>query len=236
MSRPKILLVDDTKLFLELEKNFLKLTSAIVLTAGDGAEALKVARSERPDLIFMDLNMPVMDGLTCCAAIKGDPQLRSIPVIMVTSAGKDEDVRLCRQAGCDDHLTKPINRKVFLEKGRKFLNDIERRETRVGCQTAVKFRVHKLHLSGVSADISGKGIYIATEYEIDEKTPLDLSFTLPDSDCIIDSVAGRVAWQNTREKHLKPQLPVGFGVEFLGLSEEKAELISAYVAVKLGQG
>jgi CheY-like chemotaxis protein len=230
MPTPKILLVDDTKLFLELEKNFLKFSSAHVLTACNGMEALDIIRKEKPDLVFMDLHMPQMDGAACCAALKADPALRSIPVIMVTSAGKEEDIKLCTEAGCDDFLTKPVDRRLFLEKGRKFLRQIDRRETRVPCHTAVKFKVHNLHLSGVSADISRKGIYVATEYEIGAKTHLELSFTLPESDCALNGIKGQIAWLNSKNNRLKQGLPVGFGVEFTNVPEEKAEIICAFLA------
>lgn len=230
MSTPKVLLVDDTKLFLELEKNFLKFSSAQVLTACNGAEALEIIRKEKPDLVFMDLHMPLLDGAACCATLKADPDLRSIPVIMVTSAGKEEDIKLCTEAGCDDFLTKPVDRRLFLEKGRKFLQKIDRREARVPCRTPVKFKVHNLHLSGVGADISRKGLYVAAEYELEEKTPLELSFTLPESDCTFTDIKAQVAWRNSKKNRLKQGLPVGFGVEFINLPEEKAEIISAFVS------
>ena len=72
MATPKILLVDDTKLFLKLEQEYLKQSSAQVFTAGNGHEALELARTIRPDLIYMDLNMPVMDGIEFLADF-GDP-------------------------------------------------------------------------------------------------------------------------------------------------------------------
>ncbi len=232
MSTPKILLVDDTRLFLELEKNFLKLSPVRVLTAGNGVEALEIIRKERPDLIFMDLHMPQMGGAVCCATLKADPALRSIPVIMVTSAGKEDDIRLCRESGCDDYLTKPVNRQDFLEKGRRFLQKIDRREARISCLTPVKFKVHNLNLSGVSADIGRGGIYVATEYEIGEKTPLELSFTVSENGRALDNIKGQVAWQNGKSNRIKPSLPAGFGVEFVELPEEKAEVIIAFVSAR----
>ncbi len=231
MRTAKILLVDDTRLFLELEKNFLRMSTAHVLTAGNGEEALEIVRRERPDLVYMDLNMPKMDGATCCATLKADPALRSIPVIMVTSAGKEEDIRTCREAGCDDFLTKPINRRLFLEKGRKFLNGIDRRETRMPCSMPVKLRVHNLSLSGISADISRRGIYVASDYELEEKAALELSFTLPETGCALTGVKGMVAWRNDRSNRVKPSMPAGFGVEFMNLQDETAEIIGTFMEV-----
>src|SRR6516165_8227657 len=106
---PKVLLVDDVTMFLELQKMFLKLSSVHVLTARNGIEAIEVARKERPALIFMDLHMPGMNGDECCAAIKADPELKSVPVIMLTSEGKIGDQALCYKSGCNGFLTKPLD-------------------------------------------------------------------------------------------------------------------------------
>lgn len=121
MSSPKILLVDDVKLFLELEKSFLTLAPAVILTASNGDEALSIVRKERPALVFLDLYMPVLDGIACCRAIKSDPELAAIPVIMVTTGGKPQEEEQCRNAGCDGFLTKPIDRAALLDKVREFI-------------------------------------------------------------------------------------------------------------------
>ena len=126
MSLPRILLVDDVRLFLELEKSYLNLTQAQVLTAANGQEALELVRSMRPDLVFLDLYMPVLDGAACCTAIKGDPELVAIPVVMVTTGGKPEEVELCRAAGCDGLLTKPIDRSAFLDTVSRFIPSFNR--------------------------------------------------------------------------------------------------------------
>ena len=76
MATPKILLVDDTKLFLRLEQEYLRQSSVTVFTASNGREALETARKIMPDLIYMDLNMPEMNGIECCSAIKADPRPR----------------------------------------------------------------------------------------------------------------------------------------------------------------
>jgi CheY-like chemotaxis protein len=95
---PKILLVDDVTMFLELQKMFLKLTSARLLTAKNGEEAIEVVRQERPELVFMDLHMPVMGGAECCARLKADPEFKTLPIVMLTSEGKTEERDICRKA------------------------------------------------------------------------------------------------------------------------------------------
>ncbi len=73
MARKKVLLADDAELLLDLEKKILVREGVTVLTAGNGREALDLVRRERPDLVFLDLDMPVMDGDECCRRIREDP-------------------------------------------------------------------------------------------------------------------------------------------------------------------
>src|SRR5512146_2027805 len=99
MARPKILLVDDNRLFLEMEKEFLQPCAVMIYTARDGREALELVRMVRRDLIFMDLQMPETDGAECCAILKGDPDMKGIPVVMVVTTERDDDMLRCRRAG-----------------------------------------------------------------------------------------------------------------------------------------
>ncbi len=121
MNVKKILLVDDVKFFLELQKSFLKRTNCEILTASNGTEGVELAKKERPDLILMDLYMPEMNGDEACKAIKSDPELKDIPLIMVTKAGEDDEKGRCLLAGCDEFVTKPINRVTLLDKVRNFV-------------------------------------------------------------------------------------------------------------------
>lgn len=229
MSTKKILLVDDTKLFIELEKNFLKLSPVRALTAASGEEALEVMRKEQPDLVFMDLHMPGMGGAACCGRIKSDPTLRSIPVIMVTSSAKDEDLELCRQAGCNGYITKPIDRKVFLEKAREYLHAIDRREPRLSYRARVTFTVDGVSLSGMSSDLSCGGVYVATERNMQEKQELVLEIPLPGPEDSAVRARGIVAWDNGPGKRKKPSLPAGFGVEFIDMKEGDFASIRSFI-------
>lgn len=229
MQKPKVLLVDDTKLFLELEKNFLKLSPVQVLTASSGEEALKVAAAEQPAVIFMDITMPGMGGIACCHAIKTNDELRDIPVIMVSSHGEEEDLEACRKAGCDGYLTKPIDRRLFLEKARSFLESIERRQTRVSCVAPVTFTLNGISLSGFTADISCGGIYVVAEQEVAENRPLSLEISLPDATKNPITAQGIVAWENSMKNRRKNALPPGFGVEFTEIAEADNKNIRSFV-------
>jgi len=236
MSAPKILLVDDTKLFLELEKNFLKLSPVHVLTASSGEEALEIARTEHPDLIFMDITMPGMGGIACCATLKADTLLNAIPVIMVSSCGKEEDLEACRRAGCNDFLTKPIDRKLFLDKARSFLDSIDRRDVRVTCEAPVTFSVDGVSRSGVSFDLSNGGIYVSEAMPVAEKSVVSLKLTLPDASATSINAQGVVAWENGPDKRRKMTLPPGFGVEFTAITEADNKAIKSFVDRSRGKG
>ena len=224
----KVLLVDDVSMFIELEKDYLQLSAVNVFTARDGEEALRICRVERPDLVFMDLHMPLMNGAECCRAIKRDSQLASA-VVLITSEGKDADRRICLEAGCDDFLTKPLDRQVFLETARKLLPSIDRRDMRANCRFNVKFRAFGITLSGFAANLSQNGLYLAADVEVEKGTQVDLIFALPEPIGSIVQAKGRVAWLNTSKARRKPALPEGFGVEFLSLSEEAAQQIGRYL-------
>lgn len=235
MAIPKVLLVDDVKLLLELEKSFLKHSSVKILTASNGEEALKVAREERPDLIYMDLNMPVMDGNSCCAIIKADPELSSIPVIMVTTAGSQVDELRCREAGCNDYITKPIDRRLFLDKGRRYLPAIDRRELRVPCMTEIAVMNGVVIAGANCSDISVGGLYVAADSSPPTDRELRVSFTLPGTAVTIRA-KGRIAWVNTGNPRSKPRLPSGYGLEFTEIDTDAIKEIRHYVDERKTKG
>lgn len=229
MSRKKVLLVDDVHLILELEKAFLKGLPVDILVARNGAEALEIVKRERPDLIYLDLNMPVMDGPTCCRVLKANPATRGIPVIMVTTAGREEDQLLCSAAGCDDFVTKPINNKIFLEKGRNCLADFERRKRRYNYTTDVQFLRDGEPRYGMITDISRGGLFIAVPSDVMPDDPIDLSFTLPhEGKNILVAARGRVAWENRPDSLKKPGYPAGVGVEFTDIDPSIIAMIENF--------
>ena len=225
----KVLIVDDVSMFVELEKDYLQLSSVKILTARNGQEALGICREERPDLVFMDLHMPLMNGAECCRAIKRDSQLKATAVVMIASEGKDADRQLCLEAGCDDFLTKPLDRVIFLDAARRLLPAIDRRDRRINCRFNVKFRAFGLTLSGSAVNLSLHGIYLGSDFAVELGTLIDLIFALPEPDGSIIQTKARVAWANTKEVRLKPSLPFGFGVEFVSLPEEAARKLGGFI-------
>jgi two-component system, OmpR family, alkaline phosphatase synthesis response regulator PhoP len=108
----KILIADDEaliRLLIEQTLEDLEDLGVELLTAENGEIALQVARQEQPDLIFMDVMMPVMDGFAVCQAIKQDPQTRRAYVVLLTAKGQETDQQRGLQAGADVYMTKPFD-------------------------------------------------------------------------------------------------------------------------------
>lgn len=112
----KILVVDDEPDCISIIQCRLEWCHYKVITAGNGAEALQAAEQERPDLILLDTNMPVMNGLEMLERIKKKPMLKSIPVIMVTTLCERQDIAAASAFGIADYVTKPIDFTSLLDK------------------------------------------------------------------------------------------------------------------------
>lgn len=226
----KILLVDDAVMFLQIQKDFLKMSTLRVECARDGEEALLVTRQSRPDLVIMDLHMPVMNGADCCAAIKGDPALRSIPVLMATNSTNREDHELCRKAGCDELLTKPFERGRYLDAVRRYIPELDRREPRVPCCAKVRFQAFRVNMSGTVMDISAHGIYLATEFRLDFGTEIVLAFALSEGGADLIQAKGTVRWINSEAGKIKRNYPPGVGIEFTAVTAESQALLRRYLS------
>ena len=115
-----VLVVEDVELNRDLLMQLLE-DDFDVLVAVDGAQAVEMARSEQPDIVLMDLSLPVMSGWEATSTLKADPELRHIPVIAVTAHAMPGDERRAREAGADDYLTKPIDEDLLFAKLREHL-------------------------------------------------------------------------------------------------------------------
>jgi len=119
MKKKKVLLVDDSNTVLLMEKMILSRGPYEIFVARDGREAVATAKSERPDVILLDVMMPNLDGLSACAAIRADADTSAIPIIIVTTRGEEHNIETAYRNGCTDYVTKPINGLELLAK----LND-----------------------------------------------------------------------------------------------------------------
>jgi DNA-binding response OmpR family regulator len=118
---PKILLVDDSETVLMIERMILNGDNYQLLTAKDGREGVRKALTEVPDLILLDVVMPIMDGLHALRELRRYEETRVIPVVMVTTQGEEESMETAYLNGCNDYITKPIDRLELLAKVRSFL-------------------------------------------------------------------------------------------------------------------
>lgn len=114
MASTKILIVDDEINIQELIKFNLKNQGYDVLVAGDGVEALRLVKTEKPDLILLDLMLPGIDGYDVCSQIRKNNSISSIPIIMITAKGEEFDKVHGLDLGADDYITKPFSIKELL--------------------------------------------------------------------------------------------------------------------------
>lgn len=112
----RILLVEDNEMNRDMLSRRLERKGYTVLLAVDGAAGVALARAEAPDLILMDMSLPVLDGWAATRAVKSDPATRAIPVIALTAHAMAEDREKALGAGCDDYDTKPIDLPRLLDK------------------------------------------------------------------------------------------------------------------------
>ena len=120
MAKKTILVVDDTEWNRDLIVQLLE-DEYTVLQAVDGEDGVRMAQQQKPDLILMDLGMPVMDGWEATRKIKANDALKHIPIIAVTSHAMVGDEIDARKAGCDDYLSKPVDDEELLKKIKRLL-------------------------------------------------------------------------------------------------------------------
>ena len=118
----RILVVEDQPDGRQIIRDMLASTDYEITEAENGEEALVAIAKQRPDLILMDIQLPVMDGYATTRQIRADPALRSIPIIAVTSYALSGEEQKARAAGCDDYVPKPFSPRELLAKIRQRLS------------------------------------------------------------------------------------------------------------------
>jgi two-component system cell cycle response regulator DivK len=120
--RKKVLIVEDNDLNMKLFNDLLAANDYDTLQTKNGLEALDLARRHRPDLILMDIQLPEVSGLEVTKWIKGDDELRRIPIVAVTAFAMKGDEEKIREGGCEGYIAKPISVVSFLETVERFLS------------------------------------------------------------------------------------------------------------------
>ena len=116
-----ILIVEDNEMNMRFFHDLLKVNGHGVLQTKDGREALTITREKRPDLIIMDIQLPGLSGLEVTRMIKGDDELKAIPIVAVTALAMVGDEEKILQSGCDGYISKTVSAKLFLETVNKFV-------------------------------------------------------------------------------------------------------------------
>lgn len=162
--KPKILVVDDEPDAVELIEFNLKAAGYDVVTATDGEEALKRARSVMPQLIILDLMLPEVDGLEVCKILRRDPRTAGVPIIMVTAKAAEIDRVLGLELGADDYVTKPFSPRELVLRVKRLLRASQAAEDQ---PERIEYKELTLDISRHQATVKGKPIDLtATEFKL----------------------------------------------------------------------
>ena len=118
----RILVVEDQEDNRQILRDLLTNAGYEMLVAEDGVQALEQAEKHRPDLILMDIQLPVLDGYEATRRLKANPELKAIPIIVVTSYALSGDEEKARAAGCDAYVAKPYSPRALLAQIREYLS------------------------------------------------------------------------------------------------------------------
>jgi chemotaxis family two-component system response regulator PixH len=174
---PLVLVADDDHNLRKILCIFLKNAGYEIVEATNGREALALTRSQRPDAVLMDIQMPLLDGFSVCKALKDDPDTKRIPILICTARNRKEDLVAAIKSGAEDYIIKPFTREIVLGKVEKALGSrgqpsssrlmlpVERRDSRRkvagwslswggqsqgGLAPVYKTRVYDISLKGLS--------------------------------------------------------------------------------------
>ena len=181
MAKEKILVVDDEEDIVELVRYNLSREGYQTLSAETGEKALRLARTEKPDLVVLDLMLPGMDGLEVTRAMKGDAELRRIPIVMLTAKGEEPDIVAGLELGADDYIVKPFSTRVLVARVRAALR-------RRHAEPVDEHR--KIEIEGIVIDPGKRAVTV-------EDNPADLTFT---EFQILQQLARRPGWVFTRSQ------------------------------------
>src|SRR5256714_2481650 len=123
MAQPRILIIEDERALTDVLTYNLEREGYETLVAHDGQEGLRKAQTLLPDLVLLDLMLPVVDGLDVCRRLRSGEQTRKIPILMLTAKGEETDQLVGFSLGADDYVTKPFSVKVLLQR----IKSIQRR-------------------------------------------------------------------------------------------------------------
>ncbi len=228
----KILLVDDSPFFLKLITSLLDRSGCNVLTATNAEDAFKLINEERPRLVLLDQYMPDLTGDKICKKIKDTDEIKDTIVIMLSVSNNKSDMDKCFAAGCDEYITKPIDKERLLDCIGKYAPIVKRKYKRVPIYESVKYYHNDVGYSGHIHVISKGGAFIMGEHKMPPDSLITLKFSISKIHESLE-VTGKVVW-NLDSKETYPQLLAtaqGMGIQFIEISDEAKNVITRYMAL-----
>ena len=220
MKMKKILIVDGLGPFIREEKGMLSRSDFLILTTKSGREALEIHRREMADFILADLNSPELAGDELAKAVRGDPSLRRVSIVLVTSL-KRADLERCARSGANDYLTRPVDPEKLMDKLARLIDVPRREKLRVLIKARLLGSMGQEPFFGTTCNISVSGLLLETEKVLAKADLISCSFFIPDAERV--SANGEVV-RVARQEGL-----FHYGVRFSEVQERDKKIIDTYV-------
>jgi two-component system alkaline phosphatase synthesis response regulator PhoP len=157
----KILIVEDEPDIAQLVKLYLEKGGFHANIAGSGVEALKLIKSERPELMILDLMLPEMDGIEVCKRIRTVPETALLPIIMLTAKAEESDTIIGLELGADDYVTKPFSPKMLVARVKALFRRLER--TNDPTRSSLSFETLVMDLARHEVTVNGKEVSLTAK-------------------------------------------------------------------------
>lgn len=157
----KILIVEDETDIAQLVKFYLEKEGLRTNVAKSGGEALKLLKSERPDLVILDLMLPEMDGIEVCKKVRGAPDTALLPIVMLTAKAEESDIIVGLELGADDYVTKPFSPKALVARVKALLRRIGHQPD--DQQSSFNFGPLAMDLSRHEVRVNGKDVSLTAK-------------------------------------------------------------------------
>lgn len=225
MAQYKVLIVDDEEHIQELIKFNLENVGYKVICSGDGIEALKLVKIEKPDLVLLDVMLPGKDGYDVCKEIRKDISISNVPIIMITAKGEELDKILGLELGADDYITKPFSIRELLARVKAIL----RRTSTQSMDTVfrfdniiIDFEKHEVTKEGKKIDLTlkefevldilvkNKGRVITREFLFDKVWGYDFIGETRTVDVHIRHLRQKIEYDDRSPKYIETIRGVGY--------------------------
>lgn len=223
----KVLLVDDVRIILSIEKSMLNRQNLQLFRAGSGPEAIEIHKKEHVNLILLDMNMPGMNGDEVCRIIRNDDSIKEVSIIMAISSPNKEEIEKCMNVGANDYIIKPIDIKNILNKIGKYLSLPHRQSPRVSTRLEMKIKKGNQILSANTVNISTGGMLIEAHVSMSDfcnDDAVSIDMVIPENANTIN-IIGKVVRRVDNGKDKLPYL----GVQFIDIAENDRKIIEKHI-------